>query len=262
MEEVIPMEIAGTGPLKESINNFFANAVKKYAPMHEIVRFATKVLTSTDPKIRNLSIIDKTRNRNAINKEKLRELQEQTDRIIRETIQESHLDKTLEDSPKIMKYVAEFVDNIEIKINPTSDTTFTLIPHDRQGKIFGINEKLYCPAIDIFKKLLDSFTKIYSPHTFGYDEPHPDSSFTKNMKKCESLPVNQTPEEEPESGAVEGAVEEPESQEGGSKSRRRRRHRRKPARKTRRGRNRKSKPKSKTHRRRRIHKNKKYTRKR
>lgn len=63
----------------------------------------------------------------------------------------------------------------------------------------------------------------------------------------------------PEAATLPVAVEGPG--EGGSKSRRRHRRHRKPARKTRRGHTRKSKPKSKTHRRRRIHKNKKYTRK-
>jgi len=61
--------------------------------------------------------------------------------------------------------------------------------------------------------------------------------------------------------SVEGPGEVEGTEEGGSKSRRRHRRHRKPVRKTRRGRTRKSKPKSKTHRRRRIHKNKKYTRK-
>ena len=251
MAEVIPMEIPGTGPLKKSINNLFANAVEKAAEgKYEYIRKRVQQLNQTGDK--KYDVTTEFNKAKATDEKRLTELQGKTDEIIIQTIQESRHDTTSKDSQKIMKYVAEFVDKIEIKIDDVIKTNVTLIPHDRQGKIFGINE-IYCLAIKIFDNLMQRLADIRKPLDFNldYDYPtlHPDSSYNQNMTKCESLPLRQNLGEEP--GAVEG----------GSKSRRRHRRHRKPVRKTRRGRTRKSKPKSKTHRRRRIHKNKKYTRK-
>jgi hypothetical protein len=174
---------------------------------------------------------------------KLETLREFTESIILGAIKENPDYITLEDIPKIMKYVADFVDNIEIQINPNNKKVIELIPHDRRGKIFGINEKLYCPAIHIFDKLMNELRQqiraSHAPYTFTINEPREDSSYKKNMTNCKSYI--------PHFG-------------GGSKSRRR--HRRKPARKTRRGRGRTRKSKAKTHRRKRhsrIRKHKKYT---
>ena len=224
MAEVIPMEIPGTGPLKESINKLFAKVVKKATEggKYDYIR------------------------------KRLPILQGKTDEIIRQTIQESEHDTTSDDSPDIMKYVAEFVDKIEIKIDTKVKTHVTLIPDNHAVKRFD-NTKIYCLAIKIFDNLMDQLLGIYEPLDFNPDYDYgPDhlrqniSSYNQNMKICNPLSMSQ------ELGGTG---------EGGSKSRRRHRRHRKPVRKTRRGRTRKSKSKSKTHRRRRIHKNKKYTRK-
>ena len=252
MAEVIPMEIPGTGPLKKSINNLFANAVEKAAEgKYEYIRKRVQQRNQTGDKKYDVTTEFNKAKGKYENMPKI--LQEKTDEIIRQTIQESRHDTTSKDSQKIMKYVAEFVDKIEINIDEAITTHVTLIPHDRQGKIFGIND-IYCLAIKIFDNLMTRLADIREPLDFNldYDYPilHPDSSYNQNMKRCNPLSMSQE---------LGGPEEEPDPAEGGSKSRRR--HRRKPVRKTRRGRTRKSKPKSKTHRRRRIHKNKKYTRK-
>ena len=248
VEDQFPLE--STEPLKKSIDNLFAKVVKKYARGRNFF-IAHQILTHDDPEKTKLPILGTIREHDDNDIRKLETLRQFTDSIIQGATRETPDYITLEDIPKVMKYVADFVNNIEIQINPDIEIQINpdykkevkLIPHDRQGKILGINDKLYCPAIHIFKKLLDglSIETPDSPYTFTIEEPREDSSYKKNMTKCESY----------------GS----QALGGGSKSRRR--HRRKPARKTRRKSKTKAKPK--THRRRRhsrIRKHKKNTYKR